>query len=182
MKGEARWAGPARWRRAAARGLGAIAVALMVAVAGVALLLPPPARANGPGPVTGGASIEASAAAPGTRAPPGSSPFSGPWVVSGLFASVSSGAARVDPAPACGDRKLRGVVNLNRASERELDLLPGIGPAKAKRIAAWRAAHGPFRRLRDLRRVKGFGRKTVLKLTPYLTLDGPTTAVAPDPR
>ncbi len=72
------------------------------------------------------------------------------------------------------------MVNLNSATERELDLLPGIGPAKAQRIVAWRARNGRFRRIKDLRRVKGFGRKTVLKLFPHLTLDGPTTAIARD--
>jgi competence protein ComEA len=166
--------------------MGAVAITLLAAIAGTALLLPPPAEAGSSGALApaartaaGTSSGTADAASPTAR-----------WVAHALAKVASLGrpgpAARPKPSgrgrevAACGGRGMRGVVNLNQASEQELDLLPGVGPAKAKRIAAWRAAHGPFRRLRDLRRVKGFGKKTVRKLTPYLTLDGPTTAVAPE--
>ncbi|RMH44334.1 MAG: helix-hairpin-helix domain-containing protein [Deltaproteobacteria bacterium] len=70
---------------------------------------------------------------------------------------------------------VRGVVNLNDATETELQRLPGVGQVKARRIVEWRRKHGPFKRIRDLRRVKGFGRKTVDKLAPHLALSGPTT-------
>ena len=78
---------------------------------------------------------------------------------------------REGPAP----QKTVGVVNLNTASAAELILLPGVGDAKASRIVAYRTRRGAFRRIRDLRRVKGFGYKSVKKLRPYLTLDGETT-------
>jgi competence protein ComEA len=68
-----------------------------------------------------------------------------------------------------------GTVNLNAATAKELTRLPGIGPSKAKRIVRWRARHRRFRRILDLRRVKGFGRRSVAKLYRYLTLDGPST-------
>jgi competence protein ComEA len=67
-----------------------------------------------------------------------------------------------------------GVVNLNQARPDELELLPGIGPSKAKRIVEYRTQH-PFRKTEELTRVKGIGRKTFGKLRPYLTLQGPTT-------
>ncbi|MSP59057.1 MAG: helix-hairpin-helix domain-containing protein [Myxococcales bacterium] len=69
---------------------------------------------------------------------------------------------------------LHGVVNLNQADEVALELLPGIGPAKAKQILEHRKAH-PFRKVEDLTRVKGIGRKTLAKLKPYLAVAGATT-------
>ena len=72
-------------------------------------------------------------------------------------------------------KMLHGKININIATAKHLSLLPGIGKTKANRILAWRKKHGPFQRLKDLRRVKGIGKKTVRRLKPYLTLKGPTT-------
>jgi len=59
------------------------------------------------------------------------------------------------------------------------------GMKQAQRILDWRARHGRFRRIVDLRRVKGFGRKTVLRLAPFLVLDRhpdtPVPSAAPIP-
>ena len=65
-------------------------------------------------------------------------------------------------------------MNINTASELELQLLPGIGPAKAKRIVGVRGVR-PYGRPADLVKVKGIGPKTVKKLMPYLSVSGPTT-------
>lgn len=67
------------------------------------------------------------------------------------------------------------VVNLNTATAAELDRLPGVGPSKAERIVAHRTKNGRFKQVDDLRRVKGFGFKTVKRLRPLLVVDGPTT-------
>ena len=67
-------------------------------------------------------------------------------------------------------------VDLNRADAAELDLLPGIGPAKARRIIEHRAAHGPFKRLADLSNVRGIGPVTVGKLRAHLRFDVSTSA------
>ena len=56
------------------------------------------------------------------------------------------------------------LINLNTASEAELDLLPGIGPALAGRIIAERERGGRFTSLRDLQRVRGIGPVTAEKL------------------
>ena len=61
-------------------------------------------------------------------------------------------------------------VDLNRAAETELDLLPGIGPAKARRIVDYREAHGPFRRIDDLANVPGINRDHVAKLRDLVAL------------
>ena len=85
----------------------------------------------------------------------------------------ASNACRKRPREAEGP--LRGQVNLNTATEEQLMALPGIGATKARRILEWRKRRGRFRRILDLRRVRGFGRKNVARLSRYLTLDQPTT-------
>lgn len=52
-----------------------------------------------------------------------------------------------------------GVVNINTASQAELETLPRIGPALAQRIIAWREANGRFRSVQDLLAVPGIGEK-----------------------
>lgn len=68
-----------------------------------------------------------------------------------------------------------GVVNLNTADEAALQQLPGIGPAKAKAIVELRTRIKKFRRIEQLMRVRGIGRKTFVRLRPMLTVDGETT-------
>jgi len=70
-----------------------------------------------------------------------------------------------------------GVLNLNTASEEELMRLPGVGPSKAKAILELRTQLKGFKKVEDLMRVKGIGRKTFRKLLPMLKLDGATTLV-----
>jgi competence protein ComEA len=67
-----------------------------------------------------------------------------------------------------------GTVNLNDANEEQLELLPGVGPTKAARIVEHRHAH-PFKKVDELTKVKGIGRKSFARLRPYITLTGPTT-------
>lgn len=60
---------------------------------------------------------------------------------------------------------------INEASVRELQTLPRVGPVLAERIVAWRQANGPFRSLRDLRRVQGIGARTAAQLAPLVRFD-----------
>ena len=74
-----------------------------------------------------------------------------------------------------GGKRVTGRLNLNTATASELMLLPGVGPAKAERVLAWRKRNGTFRRIADLRRVKGFGYKTLKRLEPFLDVKGDST-------
>lgn len=69
-------------------------------------------------------------------------------------------------------------VNINTASEAELDALPGIGAAKAKAIVEYRKAHGDFKTVDDLKNVKGVGDKVFAKLKDQISVSGATTMPA----
>jgi competence protein ComEA len=60
-------------------------------------------------------------------------------------------------------------INVNTASATELESLPGVGPALATRIVAYRNQHGRLQSLRDLDAVKGFGPRKLQKIQPYVT-------------
>ena len=62
-------------------------------------------------------------------------------------------------------------ININTASEAQLQLLPRIGPALARRIVAYRQQHGPFRRKQDLIKVKGIGPKSFQQLKELITVE-----------
>ncbi len=80
----------------------------------------------------------------------------------GLFAAASMALA---------------AVNLNTATVAELDAINGIGPSKANAIVEYRSKNGPFKTVDELENVKGFGKKSVDKLRPELTV-GPAPAKA----
>ena len=69
---------------------------------------------------------------------------------------------------------LEGQVNLNTATAAELDLLPGVGPATAEKILAYRERH-PFQRPGQLMRIKGIGKKKFARIRAYLVVEGETT-------
>ena len=63
-----------------------------------------------------------------------------------------------------------GLVSLNRAGDKELEELPGIGPALAGRIVAWREANGGFKSIQDLLKVSGIGENLLAGVIDLVTL------------
>lgn len=61
-------------------------------------------------------------------------------------------------------------VDVNTADVAELERLPGVGPALARRIVAYRAVHGSFRSLEELSGVKGIGSKTLEALADFVVV------------
>jgi competence protein ComEA len=72
---------------------------------------------------------------------------------------------------------LRGVINVNYASEEELQRLPGIGLKMAQRIVAERLKK-PFISVDDLRRVPGIGAKTLERLRPFVSAENTALRIA----
>ena len=69
--------------------------------------------------------------------------------------------AKPSPAPSS--------IDINTATGAALTALPGIGEAFARRIVAYREAHGRFGRIEDLMRVKGIGARKFGVLRPFVT-------------
>ena len=100
----------------------------------------------------------------------------------GLLATAPQAAAQPERAPEVRSARPRarpvkapvaGVVNVNRASEAELRLLPGIGRGRAHAIVERRSKR-PFSSLEELARMKGM-KGVVQKLRPHLVVQGDTT-------
>lgn len=114
--------------------------------------------------------------------------FTGGWFLAGqntsepytVTVSAPQEPSAPDPAlqeaPAEGERPdslLPGeVIDLNAADTYDLDRLPGIGPAKAEAILAYREEYGPFQSVDDLLSVSGIGEVTLENLRPYVTAGG----------
>jgi competence ComEA-like helix-hairpin-helix protein len=65
-----------------------------------------------------------------------------------------------------------GPVDVNTATAEALEQLPRVGPALAGRIVAYRAEHGAYRSIDDLRHVRGIGVTTAALLAPLVTFSG----------
>lgn len=73
------------------------------------------------------------------------------------------------------------LTDLNNADESQLRHVKGIGEVRARAIIAWRTKNGPFRSINDLRRVKGFGDKTLTKVAPSLSISGHPAVAGQNP-
>ena len=62
------------------------------------------------------------------------------------------------------------VVNINTASVQELELLHGVGPATANRIAEYRTEHGGFKNADELVQVRGIGEKKYEKMKEQVSI------------
>jgi DNA uptake protein ComE-like DNA-binding protein len=81
-------------------------------------------------------------------------------------------------------RQLAAVVDMDVASEGEIESLPRIGSVLARRIVGDRSANGPFGSLEGLQRVRGVGPGLATLLRERVTFSGtarPSNAVV-DPR
>jgi competence protein ComEA len=80
----------------------------------------------------------------------------------------SAGGRPAGPAPAGNGATAAGPVDLNTATVEQLDALPGVGPARAAAIVAWRTANGRFTSIDQLGEVDGIGPARLDKLRPLV--------------
>lgn len=92
-------------------------------------------------------------AATGSGAPPANEP------------RTTSGAPSAAPSGSSGSR-----VNLNTATEDQLDALPGVGPVTARAIIDWRTRNGRFTSVDQLGEVDGIGPARLAKLRDLVTV------------
>jgi competence protein ComEA len=98
--------------------------------------------------------------------PPGPRIDMNGWAQQPALGPVAIPRKRPDPGlPA-------GPVDLDTATEPEIEALPRVGPALARRIVANRDSLGPFGSIQALRRVRGIGPATLELLTPLVTFSG----------
>lgn len=86
------------------------------------------------------------------------------------IANPMTGAESAPSAPGAEAGGDGALVNINTASESELDELPGVGPAIAARIVEHRTTNGPFSNIEQLQDVKGIGPAIFEKLRERISI------------
>src|SRR4051812_30821054 len=87
-----------------------------------------------------------------------------------LPAAAGQKSSAPKPAAAAKAAIPTAPVNLNTATQAQLETLPGVGAKAAQRILEYRQKNGSFKKPEDLMNVKGIGEKAFLKLKPHLTV------------
>ena len=82
-----------------------------------------------------------------------------------MLAVAGSAFAKKTPAPHS--------IDLNSATIKELEQLPGVGPTTAKAIVDFRTKTGRFRRVDDLLVIRGISESKLKKMRPYITIASP---------
>ncbi|WP_017625240.1 helix-hairpin-helix domain-containing protein [Nocardiopsis chromatogenes] len=77
------------------------------------------------------------------------------------------------PGAAPPDGGKGALIDLNTATQEQLQTLPGVGPVLAERIIAFRTEHGGFKAVEQLQDVSGIGEKRYAELKDLVHVAGP---------
>ncbi len=96
--------------------------------------------------------------------------------IAGAVIGVSSAAIWLyrdvrSVVPHFGPDKGSLVVNINTATQEELETVPGVGPTRAAQIIAGR----PYSTVDELVKLNGIGPAQVADMKPFVAIDGPST-------
>ena len=61
-------------------------------------------------------------------------------------------------------------ININTATQTELETVPGIGPSSALKIINYREEHGKFNTIEDIKNVSGIGDAKFKKIKDYISI------------
>ncbi|MEZ5285501.1 MAG: helix-hairpin-helix domain-containing protein [Vicinamibacterales bacterium] len=90
------------------------------------------------------------------------------WMLAGALAAPALVSAAPQQAPAA---TRAAVLDLNTATQAQLEDLPGIGRQTAERIIEYRQKSGGFKKIEELMNVRGIGEKSFLKLKPLIAVN-----------
>lgn len=78
--------------------------------------------------------------------------------------------APADNAAPSDSSQSDALININTATQEELETLPSIGEVRAQAIIAYREEHGGFRTTDELMEVSGIGEKIFADISPHITV------------
>jgi competence protein ComEA len=84
--------------------------------------------------------------------------------------AASAAGAPVGGTAGAGGSTAGPLVNLNSATQADLELLPGVGPVTARSILTFRSENGAFTSVDELLEVSGIGDATLAEIAPFVTL------------
>ncbi len=87
-----------------------------------------------------------------------------------IYVDVPVPAGMTDAAAVGSPDGTESRIDLNTATDAELQELPGVGEVTAQRILEWRAEHGGFTDVEQLREVSGIGEATLADLRDRVTI------------
>lgn len=86
----------------------------------------------------------------------------------GMVSSTQSSLS--ESSPSNQQMNATGKVNLNTATQSEIETLPGVGPTLGAAIISYRTQHGSFASINDLKKVKGIGEKRFSDLKDLIAI------------
>lgn len=131
---------------------------------------PPPPPTREPATPVAPTAPPDTAPEPNSPAPTAPSPVS-PTPPNPTPAPSSPPTPSTAPKPNDKPASIARKINVNTATQAELESLPDIGPALARRIIEFRTRKGPFRRVDELDNVSGIGPRTLERLRPLVTTE-----------
>ena len=68
------------------------------------------------------------------------------------------------------NNKKDNIININNATQSQLETLPGIGPSIAIKIINYRNEHGKFKSINDIKNVNGIGENKFNNIKNLITI------------